>query len=162
MAPLRWASPGHRATSFSLSGDCRQGGRNKPGAPQPRSHPRGVRVQQVRPCHQQRASKCPPSSPSPVHTPPRRCGTSCHGGGLLAALSPSAAAGLPGPHGQGLCSPFPVHSPAQGSHGTSFHRGEQGGTEAVAPQLPNTRYVFRNWDHFSSAPRGIHIILENA
>lgn len=42
MAPLCWASAGHRATSFSLFGDVRWAGRNKHGAPRPHNGPHGV------------------------------------------------------------------------------------------------------------------------
>lgn len=76
------------------------------------------------------APSCPPMAPVLWHI------LAWGGRGLMAALSPSAATGLPIPHGQGLCSPLLGHSPAQGSHETSWNRGKQGGNWRSRTPVP--------------------------
>lgn len=135
-APLRWASPAHRATSFSLSGDRRREGRNKPGAPRPHNHPRSVRPSRSDPAtNTEQESDHPPCPLLSTHGPGAvtRPGVE---GGLRQPWAPAPQRDCPSRMAKGSAVPSsgvlqPRAAMRQAGAGAS-----RGGTEEVAPQFP--------------------------
>lgn len=127
---LCWVCPGHRATPFSLSEDGKQGGRNK--LPDPTIIPMGwdPAGQTLPPTESKQA---PTLLAPPVRPPPRLCSTSQCGGGFWQPWAPVPWWDCPSLVAKGSAILSPHMPQPRGSCGTSFHRGEQGEPEEVAP-----------------------------